>query len=145
MRRKAQSNLAASPVSVTWLDLPGEKVPLADHSVETILLTFTLCTIPDWRAALQQMMRVLKPGGKLLFVEHGESPDNTTSKWQHRITPGWKRLAGGCHLNRDIGSMIREAGFEITELNNLYIPRAPRIAGYIYKGVARKPDNGGHL
>jgi ubiquinone/menaquinone biosynthesis C-methylase UbiE len=145
MRRKAQSNLVASPVSVTWLDLPGEKVPLADNSVDTVLLTFTLCTIPDWDAALQQMKRVLKPGGELLFVEHGESPDTITRKWQHRITPGWKLLAGGCHLNRNIGSMIRKAGFEITELNNLYIPRAPRIAGYIYKGVARKPDNGGHL
>lgn len=144
MRRKAQSNLAASPVSVTWLDLPGEKVPLADNSVDTVLLTFTLCTIPDWRAALQQMMRVLKPGGKLLFVEHGESPDNTTRKWQHRITPGWKRLAGGCHLNRDIGSMIREAGFEVSELKNLYIPGAPKIAGYIYKGIAHKPETGRH-
>jgi hypothetical protein len=89
------------------------------------------------------MKRVLKPGGELLFVEHGESPDATTRKWQHRITPGWKLFAGGCHLNRDIAAMIQDAGFEITELNNLYIPGAPKIAGYIYKGIARKPDNGG--
>jgi ubiquinone/menaquinone biosynthesis C-methylase UbiE len=143
MRRKAQNNLAASPVSVTWLDLPGEKIPLAGNSVDTVLLTFTLCTIPDWHAALQQMKRVLKPGGELLFVEHGESPDATTRKWQHRITPGWKLFAGGCHLNRDIAAMIQDAGLEITELNNLYIPGAPKIAGYIYKGIARKPDNGG--
>jgi ubiquinone/menaquinone biosynthesis C-methylase UbiE len=143
MRRKAQNNLAASPVSVTWLDLPGEKIPLAGNSVDTVLLTFTLCTIPGWHAALQQMKRVLKPGGELLFVEHGESPDATTRKWQHRITPGWKLFAGGCHLNRDIAAMIQDAGFEITELNNLYIPGAPKIAGYIYKGIARKPDNGG--
>lgn len=144
MRRKARSNLATSPVSVTWLDLPGEKVPLADESVDAVLLTFTLCTIPGWRAALQQMKRVLKPGGELLFLEHGESPETTTRKWQHRVTPGWKLIAGGCHLNRDIGSMIREAGFEIEQLDNLYIPGVPKITGYIYRGIARKPESGGH-
>lgn len=138
MRCKAQANLARSPVKVEWLDLPGEKVPLADASVDTVLLTFTLCTIPDWHTALLQMKRVLKPGGELLFVEHGKSPDTSTLKWQNRITPGWKLLAGGCHLNRDIASMIRETGFTITELENLYIPKAPKIAGYIYKGRAIK-------
>lgn len=138
MRRKAQTNLARSPVRVEWLNLPGEKIPLADESVDTILLTFTLCTIPDWHSALMQMKRVLKPGGELLFLEHGESPDASTRKWQHRITPGWKLLAGGCHLNRDIASMIRETGFEITELENLYIPKAPKIASYIFKGRAIK-------
>ncbi|MEQ9547710.1 MAG: class I SAM-dependent methyltransferase [Marinobacter sp.] len=139
MRRKALPNLARSPVQVEWLDLPGERIPLDDHSVDTVLLTFTLCTIPDWQAALQQMWRVLKPGGELLFLEHGESPHDSTRKWQHRITPGWKKLAGGCHLNRHIADLIRHAGFEILELENLYIPKAPRIAGYIYKGRAVKP------
>jgi ubiquinone/menaquinone biosynthesis C-methylase UbiE len=139
MRRKAQPNLARSPIKVEWLDLPGEKIPLKDHSVDTVLLTFTLCTIPDWHAALQQMWRVLKPGGELLFLEHGESPHATTRKWQHRITPGWKKLAGGCHLNRNIADLIQRAGFEITELENLYVPNAPKIAGYIYKGRALKP------
>ena len=139
MRRKAQANLGRSPIEVEWLDLPGEKIPLDDHSVDTVLLTFTLCTIPDWKAALQQMLRVLKPGGELLFLEHGESPDEGTRKWQHRITPGWKKLAGGCHLNRDIAELIRQAGFQILELENLYVPKAPRIAGYIYKGRALKP------
>jgi ubiquinone/menaquinone biosynthesis C-methylase UbiE len=139
MRRKAQPNLAKSPIKVEWLDLPGEKIPLKDHSVDTVLLTFTLCTIPDWHTALQQMWRVLKPGGELLFLEHGESPHDGTRKWQHRITPGWKKLAGGCHLNRHIADLIRHAGFEIQELENLYIPKAPKIAGYIYKGRATKP------
>lgn len=138
MRRKARLNLARSPITVEWLDLPGEKIPLKDHSVDTVLLTFTLCTIPDWHAALQQMWRVLKPGGELLFLEHGESPHGSTRKWQHRITPGWKKLAGGCHLNRNIADLIRHAGFEILELENLYVPKAPKIAGYIYKGRARK-------
>ncbi|MBL3556869.1 MULTISPECIES: class I SAM-dependent methyltransferase [Marinobacter] len=139
MRRKAQPNLARSPIKVEWLDLPGEKIPLEDHSVDTVLLTFTLCTIPDWHAALQQMWRVLTPGGELLFLEHGESPHATTRKWQHRITPGWKKLAGGCHLNRNIADLIRHAGFDIRQLENLYIPKAPKIAGYIYKGRAVKP------
>ena len=139
MRRKAQPNLARSPVKVEWLELPGEKIPLEDHSVDTVLLTFTLCTIPDWHAALQQMKRVLKPGGELLFLEHGESPHDSTRKWQHRVTPGWKKLAGGCHLNRNIADLIRQAGFEILELENLYIPKAPKIAGYIYKGRAISP------
>ncbi len=138
MRRKAQTNLSRSPVKVEWLDLPGEKIPLTDNSVDTILLTFTLCTIPDWETALQQMKRVLKPGGELLFLEHGESPDEGTRKWQHRITPGWKKLAGGCHLNRHIADLLAHAGFRILELENLYVPKAPRIAGYIYKGRAVK-------
>lgn len=139
MRRKAQPNLARSPIKVEWLDLPGEKIPLNDESVDTIVLTFTLCTIPDWQTALQQMWRVLKPGGELLFLEHGESPHDSTRKWQHRITPGWKKLAGGCHLNRNIADLIRHAGFEIVDLENLYVPKAPKIAGYIYKGRAQKP------
>lgn len=140
MRRKALPNLKRSPIHVEWLSLPGERIPLEDNSVDTILLTFTLCTIPDWNSALLQMKRVLKPGGELLFLEHGEAPHESTRKWQHRITPGWKKLAGGCHLNRHIADLIRHAGFELTELENLYMPSAPKIAGYIYKGIARKPS-----
>ncbi len=139
MRRKARANLEQSPVTVEWLDLPGEKIPLQDNSVDTVLLTFTLCTIPDWQAALQQMKRVLRPRGELLFLEHGQAPDERVRKWQHRITPGWKKIAGGCHLNRPIAELIREAGFEITELENLYMPKAPKFAGYIYKGRAQLP------
>lgn len=139
MRRKAQHNLARSPVKVEWLDLPGEQIPLQDSSVDTVLLTFTLCTIPDTAAALQQMARVLKPEGQLLFLEHGESTDDGVRKWQNRITPGWKKLAGGCHLNRPIAQLIEQAGFQIESLENLYVPKAPKIAGYIFKGRAIKP------
>lgn len=138
MRRKAQYNLSYSPVPVEWLGLPGETIPLEDESVDTVLLTFTLCTIPDWHTALEEMKRVLKPGGELLFLEHGESPDNTVRKWQNRINPGWKKIAGGCNLNRNIASLISQAGFELETLETFYMPRAPRIAGYIYTGVARK-------
>ncbi|WP_404362539.1 class I SAM-dependent methyltransferase [Marinobacter sp.] len=139
MLRKARSNLAKSPVPVEWLDLPGEKIPLADNSVDTVVLTFTLCTIPDAGKALEQMDRVLRPGGTLLFLEHGQSPDRGVRKWQDRITPAWKKFAGGCHLNRPISELIEAAGFEISSLENLYVPKAPKIAGYIYKGRAVKP------
>lgn len=139
MRRKAIPNIDRSPVSVEWLSLPGEQIPLPDESIDTVLLTFTLCTIPDWRKALEQMKRVLKPGGNLLFLEHGEAPHEATRKWQHRITPAWKKVAGGCHLNRHIADLITHAGFEIQELENLYMPNAPKIAGYLYKGRAIKP------
>ncbi|WP_166268868.1 class I SAM-dependent methyltransferase [Marinobacter caseinilyticus] len=139
MRRKARTNLAKSPVKVEWVDLPGEEIPLADASVDTILLTFTLCTIPDWHKALGQMMRVLRPDGQLLFCEHGRSPDTDIEKWQNRITPTWKKIAGGCHLNRPIAEYLLEAGFELKELNNLYVPKTPKVAGYIYHGVAVKP------
>lgn len=139
MRRKAIPNIDRSPVSVEWLSLPGEQIPLPDASIDTVLLTFTLCTIPDWRKALEQMKRVLKPGGDLLFLEHGEAPHEATRKWQHRITPAWKKVAGGCHLNRHIADLITHAGFEIQELENLYMPNAPKIAGYLYKGRAIKP------
>lgn len=138
MRRKASPNLERSAIKVEWLDLPGEHIPLGNETVDTVLLTFTLCTIPDWRQALEQIKRVLKPDGQLLFLEHGESPDAATRKWQHRITPGWRKIAGGCHLNRNIAELIQEAGFEITELDNLYVPKTPKVAGYIYKGRARK-------
>lgn len=140
MRRKAQSNLAASPVPVDWLDLPGEQIPLPDESVDTVLLTFTLCTIPDAKAALRQMARVLKSDGQLLFLEHGQSSDQGVRKWQDRITPGWKKLAGGCHLNRPIRALIEGAGFRIESLENLYMPKAPRITGYLYKGRALKSE-----
>lgn len=139
MRRKAETNLRKSPVPVEWLGLPGEKIPLDDNVVDTVVLTFTLCTIPGAQAALEQMFRVLKPGGVLLFLEHGESPDTSVRKWQDRITPAWKKLAGGCHLNRPISALISDAGFEISALENLYVPKAPKIAGYIYKGRALKP------
>jgi len=139
MRRKAETNLRKSPVPVEWLGLPGEKIPLDDNVVDTVVLTFTLCTIPGAQAALEQMFRVLKPGGVLLFLEHGESPDTSVRKWQDRITPAWKKLAGGCHLNRPISELITDAGFEIHALENLYVPKAPKIAGYIYKGRALKP------
>ncbi len=135
MRRKAQANLAQSKVSVKWLDLPSESIPLADNSVDTIVLTYTLCTIADYETALSEMKRVLKGDGKLIFSEHGEAPDVDIQKWQRRVNPIWKRLAGGCNLNRKIPSLISSAGFLISELNQCYL-KGPKVATYQYFGVA---------
>ena len=138
MRKLAVKRVAAAPFEVKWLDLPGEAIPLDDASVDTVLLTFTLCTIPDWKTALQQMHRVLKPDGKLLFCEHGLAPDSTVQQWQHRINPLWKKCAGGCNLNRPIAACIREAGFVIDEVYADYMLDTPRIAGYVTWGVAHR-------
>ncbi len=138
MRHKAEKNLRKSSVEVKWLDLPGEQIPLDDNSVDTVLLTYTLCTIPDWQAALQQMRRVLKPDGLLLFCEHGRSPESKVSRWQDRLTPMWKKFAGGCHLNRPISDYIESCDFKITQQENLYMEGAPRFVGYMYCGQAGK-------
>jgi ubiquinone/menaquinone biosynthesis C-methylase UbiE len=140
MRRRAERNLATSPVPVRWLDLPGERVPLDDGSVDTVVLTFTLCTIADWVAALAQMHRVLKPGGQMLFCEHGLAPDPGIQAWQNRINPTWKRVCGGCNLNRDIPAMLRAGGFEPHRLEAAYLPGTPRIAGFNYWGEALRVD-----
>ncbi len=136
MRQKAKANLDKSPVPVEWLDLPGEEVPLEDKSVDTVVLTYTLCTIPDSSAALAQMRRVLKPGGALLFCEHGEAPDESVQRWQARVNPFWKKVAGGCNLNRPIPRNLEDAGFRIDQLETMYLPSTPKIAGFNYWGRA---------
>lgn len=136
MREKARPQVESAPFEIRWLDLPGEKIPLEDDSVDTVLLTYTLCTIPDWHQALLQMKRVLKPGGRLLFCEHGLAPERSVENWQHRLTPMWKRIAGGCHLNRPISEYIEQAGFTIESLENVYAKKTPKFAGYMYYGWA---------
>lgn len=136
MRSRAKHNLARTRVDVQWLDLPGEHVPLGDHSVDTVVMTYTLCTIPDWRAALSQMKRVLKPGGTLLFLEHGAAPDAGVRRWQDRLNGGWKRIGGGCHLNREIPMLIEAGGFRITRSESAYLRGTPRAMGFNYWGEA---------
>ena len=138
MRRKAASNLGRSLLQVDWLDLPGEQIPLPDNSVDTVVLTFTLCTIPDWKAALMQMHRVLKADGRLLFLEHGLSPTPAVRRWQHRITPAWKCIAGGCHLNRPVLKLLQEGGFKVQKVETLQLEKTPKVAGFIYMGTATK-------
>jgi len=130
MRRKAQANLAKAPFPIEWLGLPGEEIPLDDGAADTVLLTFTMCTIPDFRAALAQMRRVLKPGGKLVFCEHGRAPDANVQRWQDRINPIWKAIAGGCNVNRPVAESIEQAGFKIRQLDTMYLPSTPRFAGF---------------
>ncbi len=136
MRVKAQPNLQRSELDVRWLDLPGEEIPLDDNSIDTVLLTYTLCTIPDWQAALTQMKRVLKPSGQLLFCEHGRSPDDGVARWQDRLTPLWKVWAGGCYLNRPVASFLEQGGFCIEELDSFYMEQTPKVAGYMSYGRA---------
>ena len=136
MRQKAQDNLKKSNLEVRWLSMPGEDIPLRDSSVDTVLLTFTLCTIPDYQSALTQILRVLKPGGQLLFCEHGLADAESVKKWQNRITPYWKKFAGGCHLNRPIAEYITDSGFQIAEINTVYTDKIPKFAGYVYYGIA---------
>ncbi len=137
MRRKAQRNIQRAPFDVRLLDLPGEEIPLDDDSVDTVLLTYTLCTIPDWQIALEQMRRVLRPGGRLIFCEHGTAPDAAVRKWQDRLNPFWKKLAGGCHLNRPIPRLIEAGGFRVENLDSGYIP-GPKFAAFNYWGTARQ-------
>ncbi len=136
MRRRAAPRADRAGFEIEFLDLPGEEIPLDDDSVDTVLLTYTLCTIPDFRSALAQMRRVLKPGGRLLFSEHGAAPDPGVRRWQDRINPLWKKIAGGCNLNRDIPGSLEEAGFRIGKLDTMYLPKTPRIAAFQYWGDA---------
>ena len=138
MRKKAQENLSNSPVEVEWLSLPGEKIPLEDNSVDCVVLTFTFCTIPDWQTAMQQMHRVLKPEGKLIFCEHGQAPDEDVQKWQNRVNPLWKKLFGGCNLNRPVVDSIIKSGFKIEWDDCDYMEDSPRFVAYMSLGSAVK-------
>ena len=135
MRRMAEQVAHGVDLPVDFLGLPGEEIPLSDHSVDTVLVTYALCTIADAARALQQMRRVLKPDGELLFCEHGQAPDAGVRRWQDRIDPLWSKLAGGCHLNRPIDSLVQDAGFRITDMETMYIP-GPRTHTFNYWGAA---------
>jgi len=135
MRRLAAKRVSESGLDIEFIDLPGEEIPLAANSVDTVLMTYTLCTIPDVAAALEGMRRVLKPGGKLLFCEHGKAPDEGVRRWQDRLNPAWGKIGGGCNMNRDIPALIEASGFRITEDERMYVP-GPRILCYNYWGKA---------
>ena len=113
-----------------------EEAALPTASIDTAVVTFVLCTIPDWASALDELRRVLKPQGQLLFCEHGAAPDPGVARWQERVEPVWKRLAGGCHLTRSAPELLERSGFQIKELDAAYTPKTPRIAGFVSRGVA---------
>jgi ubiquinone/menaquinone biosynthesis C-methylase UbiE len=120
--RMAADRVAATTIGIEYLEAPAEAVPLPDRSVDTVLVTYTLCTLPDVAGALAEARRVLRPGGELLFCEHGAAPDAGVRRWQDRLNPAWRRLAGGCHLNRDAPAMIEAAGFRLTTVESMYLP-----------------------
>jgi ubiquinone/menaquinone biosynthesis C-methylase UbiE len=136
----ARRRAAESDVPVELLLGSATAIPLADDTVDTVVMTWTLCSIPDPLAALREMRRVLKPNGNLCFVEHGLSPEPGIERWQHRITPAWRRVAGGCHLDRKIDELIRLAGFDLTELQVEYAPGL-RTMSYMYQGCACHPHS----
>jgi ubiquinone/menaquinone biosynthesis C-methylase UbiE len=125
----------ATHIPATLIEGSAESIPLDDSSVDTVVTTWTLCSIPDVVRALAEMRRVLKPGGRLLFVEHGLSPDEHIRRWQHRLNPVWKKLAGGCHLNRPIAKLIESAGFRVSQLDTGYMS-GPKPMTFMYEGAA---------
>ncbi len=131
----ARSKAQAATTPIRFAEASAEAIPLEDRSVDTVVSTWTLCTIPHAHRALEEARRVLKPGGRLLFVEHGLAPTADVQRWQHRLTPVWRRIAGGCHLDRPIDSLIRGAGFAIDALDTGYIP-GPKVMTFLYEGAA---------
>jgi ubiquinone/menaquinone biosynthesis C-methylase UbiE len=122
-------------LAVEFLAVSAEAIPLADNIFDTAVITWSLCTIPDPDAALREVRRLLKPAGKLIFIEHGESPEANIATWQRRINPTWNKLAGGCHLNRRPDTAMLANGFKFAEMTKGYIP-GPKIATYSYRGIA---------
>lgn len=125
-----------SVVPVELIEGSAEAIPLDRQSIDTVVITWTLCSIPDAANSLREMRRVLKPGGRLLFVEHGLSPDPNVRVWQNRITPLWKRIGGGCHLNRPINSIIKTGGFHFDRLDTGYM-KGPKLMTYMFEGTAQ--------
>lgn len=123
-------------MQVNFIEASAESIPLDHQSVDTVVTTWTLCTIPEAPAAIAEMRRVLKPYGKLLFVEHGLAPDASVRWWQDRLTPIWRRISGGCHLNRPIRSLIEGGGFSVERLETGYMP-GPKPMTFMYEGSAR--------
>ena len=140
MLNLAEARAAQAPFPVTFLEAPAEAIPLDSASIDTAVTTYTLCTVSDPLKALREVARVLKPEGRLLFAEHGRAPDAGISKWQTRLTPVWKRLAGGCHLDRDVPGLLRKAGFEPVQLDCGYI-QGPRVVSFNFVGAARHSLN----
>jgi ubiquinone/menaquinone biosynthesis C-methylase UbiE len=132
---RAQSMAPRTQTPIHLLEGSAERIPLADHTIDTVVMTWTGCSIPGICAALEEMRRVLRPGGRLLFVEHGRAPDPGVARWQDRLDPFWQRFSGGCHLNRKIDDLLSDAGFQIGRLATGYIP-GPKIMTFFYEGAA---------
>jgi ubiquinone/menaquinone biosynthesis C-methylase UbiE len=136
LQRMARKKNVARHLEVEFLLQSAEEaLPLPEKSIDTVVMTWTLCSIPEPHKALRQMKRVLKPDGRLIFIEHGRAPDASVATWQDRLNPIWKRIGGGCHLNRKMDELLIQAGFHIDELRNAYLP-GPRPMTFTYQGFA---------
>jgi ubiquinone/menaquinone biosynthesis C-methylase UbiE len=133
----ARKRIAEAPFPVEHVAVSGEYIDAPDASYDSVVSTYTLCTIPDPVAALQQMRRVLKPGGRLFFLEHGRSTDPKVLRWQNRLNGFNRAVLGGCNLNRDVSRLVREAGFELDEVHQYYIEGEPKVVGFVTRGIAR--------
>lgn len=122
-------------IPVEFVEASAEAIPIEDRSMDTVVTTWTMCSIPDIDRALAEARRVLKPGGKLIFVEHGRAPEPRVRWWQDRLTPAWRRISGGCHLNRDIGHVLRRSGFDIETMHTGYMNGLKPMT-FIYEGQA---------
>jgi ubiquinone/menaquinone biosynthesis C-methylase UbiE len=140
--RLATSRIADVSVPVSLVRGSAEEIPFANMVFDTIVMTWTLCSIPNPVAALIEMRRVLKPGGNLVFVEHGLSPESGVARWQHRLTPCWKRIGGGCHLDRKMDDLIRSAGFRLSDIETGYM-NGPKLMTFMYQGQAILEAAGG--
>jgi ubiquinone/menaquinone biosynthesis C-methylase UbiE len=141
LRRMAVPRAQQARVPIRFLAAQAEAIPLPDGAVDTVVTTWTLCTIADPGRAMREVRRVLRSDGRLVFVEHGRAPDPEVVRWQDRLTPVWRRVAGGCHLNRPIAAMLEAGGFEVLEMECGYAS-GPRFNGYLYRGVGRSREAG---
>lgn len=132
----AQPAVQQSDVPVEYLQSSAEEIPLATDSVDTAVITYTLCTIPDPSRALAEVVRVLRPGGRVLVAEHALAPDASVAKWQNRVNGFWGKMAGGCHINRDICRLIEATPLQIQDWQAMYLPQTPKIVGYNVWGTA---------
>jgi ubiquinone/menaquinone biosynthesis C-methylase UbiE len=136
--RLSMPRIARAAIEVDFHHLDAEHLPFEAARFDTVVSTFTLCSIPDVVHALGEVRRVLKPGGQFLFLEHGRAPDPAVARWQDRLNPAWMPLAGGCHLNRPMRALVEDAGLVLGPLRNYYLKRAPRVVGYMTEGVATR-------
>jgi ubiquinone/menaquinone biosynthesis C-methylase UbiE len=136
--RYSGPRIAASPIAVDFHHLDAEHLPFDPDQFDTIVCTLTLCSIPDVELALQEVRRVLKPGGQFLFLEHGLAPDPAVARWQRRLDPVQQRLGGGCHLTRDTLQLVHQSGLQLRDSEQYYLRRVPRFAGYVTAGSAAK-------
>ena len=136
--RLSMPRIARAAIEVDFHHLDAAHLPFEEARFDTVVSTFTLCSIPDVVHALGEIRRVLKPGGQFLFLEHGRAPDPAVARWQDRLNPAWMPLAGGCHLNRPMRALVEDAGLVLGPLQNYYLKRAPRFVGYMTEGVATR-------